>query len=600
MNHIKFIFVAITLLAVTGCSTPLTKKNEADTQEARTRLQTIIKEQKAEKPSNFTEQDAPSIAIKPLGREQQEAQEKEWLTSITGITLDPAKKAAIPATAILRMFRDKGINIVTNLPLDLYTYDGFGVTDVNAETALMVFLGAMGLDFEIDNARHLIIVEPMKPQTWTFNIGNRRTSFNAGADAPTTAQPSPMGGMQGMGIPGMPGIQPQPPASSSASTGGNNTNGITSSDDVWSKLSAELTQRLSILVPKAGTNNIAPIVPAINQPMQAPGQALNHNNASSLYDTQTVGRFSINAETGAITVQAPKYILKPIGEYLTKVQEMYNTTITFEGELVTVTSTNNVSEGIDWSSFNNFSKGNYTSIVQNNILGGAVITPAAGTGALVDALTIGNASIPGAGALFGIASATKKFAVFNAFLSSIGQLKIKDTPLITTTSGTPVKFRNIITRHYQQYQQTAAAGGVGSAAVATNTVDVPYETGMTLRLNPRYDVHTGLVRTQFSLDRTMINGYETKVNPISNGTTVQIINTQMPILANTLNDGELLLRNNDLVIVGGLTEDSEDNNDSGITGLIDSPLKSLTGKGVRNKSTTTYYFALRVTVAKKD
>lgn len=609
--------VAVLSLVLSACSglPSLTKQNEADTAKARARLQELLQDQQNKKQSNFSEQTGPTISIKPLDKAQQSSLEKKWLTDIQHITLDPAKDASIPAPAIIRMLRSKGINIVTSLPLDLYTYNGFGVTDVNAETALMVFLGAMGLDYELDNVRRLVTVEPMKSKTWTLNIGNRRTSFNAGDDTSASsstsspsAPPNPAGAGSMGALPGMPssaysGASSAGSSTSSSSGGssaGGNANGITSTDDVWSKLSSELAQRLTILVPKTTvTSASAPIVPALTQPNQQLPTTTSVSS-SNFYNVQTVGRFSINPETGAITVQAPKYLLNPLNEYMTRIQEMYNTVITFEGELLTVTTSLNVSEGIDWTAFNNASNGNYTTIAQNNILGGAVLTPATGTSSLVDALTIANSSIPGANALFGIASITKRFAAFNAYLSSIGQLRIKDTPLITTTSGTPVKFKNTTTRHYQQYQQVAAAGGVGSAAVATSTYDVPYETGMTLRLNPRYDVHSGLVRTQFSLERTMIHGFADKVNPISTGNSVQIINTKIPILSNTVNNGELLLKNGDFVVVGGLTEDSDDNSTSGVTGLIDTPFKALAGKDSRNNTTTTYYFALRVIVAKKD
>jgi hypothetical protein len=610
----KTAFAIATLLMLSACSTSMTKQNETDITETRAHLKTIIDETKGIKPSNFTEQTEPTISIKPLAAEQQDAKAKEWLTKITGITLDPAKNAAIPATAIIRMFRDKGINIVTSLPLDLYSYNGFGVTNVNAETALIVFLGAMGLDFDIDNARHLITIQPLTPQTWIFNIGDRRTSFNAGTDSasssnsgaaasPNTQSASSQQSMGGNAAPqgGTTSTASSSTTANATTTGTSAANTFSTNDDMWKALSVELAQRLTILVPKTNSPTAAAtttIVPAISNPMQF-GQAQT-GDIGSLYNTQTVGRFSINPVTGAVTVQAPKYILKTLNEYLTKAQEMYNTTITFEGELVTVTTTNNISEGIDWSAFNNLSNGAFTSVIQNNILGGAVITPAAITGSVVNALTVGNAGIPGAGALLGLTSATHKFAMFNAFLSSIGQLKVKDKPIITTTSGTPVRFRNTVTRRYQQFQQTAASGGVGSAAVATNVIDVPYDTGMTLRLNPRYDAYTGLVRVPFSLERIILNGWEQKANPIVAGTTIQIINTRTPILANTSNAGELLLKNNDLVVVSVMTEDTDDNTDSGVTGLIDGPLKSLAGQGARNKSTTTYYFALRVTVSKKN
>lgn len=629
MTHFKVISCLVLLFAVAGCSTSGNKQPEEKTsakyerehKEVREHLASLLKvpESGGEKTSTFVEQTDPTISLKMLSKQEQEAKEKEWLTKIR-ITLDPAKNAAVPMNAIIRMFREKGVNIVSNLPLDLYSYNGFGVTDVNAETALMVFIGAVGLDYDIDNSRQLVTIQPMKPKTWIFNIGNRRTSFSAGGDnVASSGQSTGAAGVSGTGIGGtsVGGVggtggtttgQSATGISGAAPTGVN-AMGISSSDDIWTKLSLELTQRLTILIPKADTQRndaatVVPIVPGLTQTPLSNGAPLDNAAASAsfasnpaLYNPQVVGRFSINPETGAITVQAPKYILEPLDKYLTKVQEMYNTLITFEGELVTVTTTENSTKGIDWSSFNNF--GTDSLVVQNNILGGAVITQAAGTTAAANALTIGNASIAGAGTLVGAVASNGKFAMFNSFLTSIGQLNIKDTPLVTTTSGTPVKFVNNVVRHYQQYQQTASAS-TATSSVATTTIDIPYSVGMTLRLNPRYDVNTGLVRTQYSLERSMISGWETKVNPITVGSTIQIINTQNPILANTTNDGELLLKNNDLIVVGGLTEDTDDKTYSGMTGFMDSPLKWLFGKSVRNKTTTTHYFALRVTIAKKD
>jgi type II secretory pathway component GspD/PulD (secretin) len=636
MKNLKLMCCALGLAALAGCTgtAPLSKNLEADTKATRDKMDFLIKEQESQKKEGgLTVQDWPEISIKPLSTAQQNAKEMEWLTSIH-ITIDPAKNASIPASSIIRMFRDKGINIVTSLPLDLYSYNGFGVTDVNAETALLVFMGAMGLDYDIDNKRQLVTIEPMKSQSWTLNIGNRRTAFNtadgtsgnssSSSSSPTGSSASGQvagvgtypGANPAMGPSGSPTSSPSSTSSSQSASTSSSGNSITTSDDVWGKLASELAQRVSVLVPKVSNTN-EPATPNNGGAMPTPippsyGQPNNGSNignaggqmaaGNSMYVRQNVGQFTINPETGEITVQAPKYIIKSLDKYLTEVQEMYNTTITFEGEIVTVTTDKNISEGIDWSAFNTFAGGSMTSIVQNSILGGAVLSSAAGTTSLVNSVTVGNQSIPGATSLFGVASKTQKFAAFNAFLSSIGQLKIKDTPRVITTSGAPVNFKNTITKHYQLFQQNAASGGVGSAAVATNTILVAYDTGMTLRLNPRYDVHTGLVRTQFSLDRTLVNGYETQVNPVSTGTGtgIQLINTLTPILANTLNNGELLLKNNDLVVVGGLTEDTENNSDSGTTGLMDTPLKNLTGQGSRNKSTTTYYFALRVLVAKKD
>lgn len=631
MKTLKNLLTVCTAAVLAACSNmaPLSKKNDADTAEVRTRLDQFLTAQTG-RPSSFSETDteAPKISIKPLDAAQQAAHERKWLTDIQHISLDPASKEPIRAPALIRMLRAKGINIVSHIPLDLYSYNGFGVTDVNAETALLVFLGSMGLDYELDHVRKLVIIQPMKSATWTLNIGNRRTSFNAGDESTgnstgTIGSTGPAGSNNalGMGTTGaasssyygaQPGTGTNPLTSNAgaATTGGTSSTGssntITTVDSVWSTLLNELNQRLTILLPKtpgAATNNpvAAPTVPAFTQavlPGGMPGDPNTANSAASqFYNLQKVGTAIVNADTGAITVQAPMYLMGPINEYMKGVVKKYNTTITFEAELITVTTSNKQSEGIDWTAFNQVNKGNYTTIAQNNILGGAVITPAQGTSAAVDALTIGNSMMPGANALFGLVSLTKHFAAFNAYLSSIGHLKIKETPIIQTTSDVPVKLKNTTIRRYQTYQQTAAQGGTGSAAVATNTIDVPYETGMILRLLPRYDVSTGLIRTTYAINRIMLQSWEPKINPITtaNGG-VQIINTRTPILGSTEQNGELNLKNGQIVVVGGLKEDTDDDTTSGVTGLLESPLKALTGQDARNSTTTTYYFLLRVVV----
>jgi len=613
----------LSIALLSGCSslTAISEKNDAATRDTRARYQDLLKRQSTP-PASENTSSLPAVAIKPLSKPQQAALEKKWLTDIQGITLDPAKNAAVPATAIIRMLRARGLNIVSHLPLDMYSYNGFGVTNVNAETALMVFLGAMGLDYELDNARQLVVIQPLKSRTWQLNIGNRQTSFSAGDSENSATSTGGIGSTQtsqgiGAGAYGaagtfgasnsgsMPGAvgstMPQSMLSTSNTNaaGSGNGNNITTYDDVWSRLRTELNERLTVPFPKTSTD-----AAGSPSPNQVPGLSGAPNTGTmgigtpqtpSFYNMLRVGTVSINPETGAVTVQAPRYLMDTLDKYMKGVIKRYNTLITFEAELVSITGTEDISKGLDWAAFNTINNGSYTSIAQNNILGGAVISPAAGTTSIADALSIGSATVPGANALFGVASTSKKFAAINAYLGSIGHLKIKDTPVISTTSGSPVKLNNTTVRYYQQYQQTAASGGTGSAAVATNVIDIPYETGITIRINPTYNVETDVINCLFSIDRRTLQGYQDKINPISTGNSVQLIPTKTPIIAKTNQNGSLVLRNGAFVVVGGLVEDVEENSQSGIPGLMDTPLKALTGKETKNQVKTTYYFALRVT-----
>lgn len=635
-------------LILAGCvSNPVQPAAEADLARSREQYKTLIDglRRANDTTSGFYVDDEPAISIAPMSKDLQEAKAKEWLTNMM-ITLDPARDRAIPANELIRMFRQQyGMNIVTTMPLNGYSYNGLGVTNVDAETAMSIFLGPMGLDFDIDNERKVVTIQPMKPRTWTLNLGNRRTNFSSGT--PTTGSNTGMAGATGTatstgtsgstgtgqtssltgattgatgvgqtGLGGTGSTAGSTPGSSANSV--NSVTGITATDDFWNSLNREIRERLSVMIPRpdAAARGMAPVMagapmpapmgdaaPAAGAAAPSPVAAATSSGSTStegdMYRSQAVGRFSINPETGAIWVQAPKYVLKNIDEYLTKVQDMYNTAITFEGQIVTVTSTKARSEGIDWTAFNSVANGDFTTVVQNSILGG-VIMSAAGSAGVVNSMSVGNTSIPGSTSVLGVMSASKQFALFNAFLSSVGQVKILDTPLVNTTSGIPVKFEKQQTRYYTRYSQTAATGGVGGAAIATNTEDIPYNIGMTLRINPRYDANTGMVRAQFALSRSILSGWDSKVNVLTTGSGFQNIPSRIPNISSTSNDGEILLKDGDMIVVGGMTEDTEENTDSGVTGTMETPLRVLTGQSARNKTSTTYYFAIRVSVKRKQ
>src|SRR5690606_34718378 len=56
---------------------------------------------------------------------------------------------------VLRSLSRQGVNVVSELPLDRFTYAGYSMNDVDAETALRMILGSTGLDYSADNERKI-------------------------------------------------------------------------------------------------------------------------------------------------------------------------------------------------------------------------------------------------------------------------------------------------------------------------------------------------------------------------------------------------------------------------------------------------------------
>src|SRR5690606_18826426 len=102
-------------------------------------------------------------------------EEGEWLRRRM-VSLDI--KHPTPLSAVIAKFSEQGINITTDLPISSYTYAG-KVNRTNAETALRAVLGSIGLDYQIDDKRQLVLIRPIASRSWYVNIGNRRSTFSS-------------------------------------------------------------------------------------------------------------------------------------------------------------------------------------------------------------------------------------------------------------------------------------------------------------------------------------------------------------------------------------------------------------------------------------
>ena len=577
--------------------------------------------------------------LKRISKADQPKLQNAWLKAIR-ITLDI--KEPISATEIVRMLKKQGINITTATELENHTYSGFGVRNVDGETGLNLLLGSMGLDYTINSEGRYVTITPLGSRTYYLNLGNRQATFGGGSNS---------GGSSG-GAGGS--ANASGGAGGGASGGGSQTNSITVSDNFWRSLSTEITQRLTVLTPNSAAMKsglaIAPILPDPSQlhtlPLDftgksaplpddrsnktssqnidgvgepaiplpngrsnratsaaiensgsaaGPGAGSSGSAAGNLYKEQKMGNFTTNPETGAVTIRAPRWLLDSFTDYFQRINDQYNTVVEFDCEIVQLTTKLETLEGLDISAFASFMHGQYGAAITNNALGGVNVSLPTATKAL--ATTVG-AALPGAVPIIGVVSAANKLQIFNAYLSNLGHIDIIQKPVIVTSSGVPGEFTKTETRYYNSLQQTAASGGVGGGGTtATQNQLVPFETGNTLRIFPHYDPTNGLVRAQISLNQAIQTGTQTQVQYLTAGTSQQQVDTLIPIISNQHYSGETLLRDGDLVVVGGQVEDSSNINHSGVTGLMDlEAVSGIFGKKNIVKSHTTYYFALHVRV----
>lgn len=529
--------------------------------------------------------------------------------------------APMPLTEVLRVLSRQGITVTSELPLDRFTYAGFSLNQVDAETALRAILASVGLDYSADNSNKLVVIKPLASRTWYLNIGNRRSTYASGTDKPSSTA---MAGAALVGSSGGGGG-----SSSEVNTQSTGSSTIQSAEDFWGSLKSELDSRMQVMLPEppkpatvaATTPALAlpppvplPPVLATGQPapaVVAPGTpavssrlpaipvpaAQNATTEGMTYAARKVGSYSVNPETGAVTVQAPHWVLSELETYFKRVQDMYNTDIVFSGELVMLSTDKKRSEGLDISAFAKL-VGSYGIAYNTNALGGVTLSFPDGGNSLVPSIIPGkNAPV---GPLLGISSAADGLSLFNAYLTNLGNVTTLQKPVLTTTSGVPADFRRTVTRYFNTVSQQAASGGTGSAAVGTQNTLVAQDFGTILRVNPRIDVSTGLIRAQIELVQTSQAGVQNIPQALTSGNSIQQVTTALPIVSKIIYSGETLLRDGDLVVMGGQTEDTESADRDGITGLMDNAaVGGAFGVNKRAATRNVFYFALRVKVNKR-
>lgn len=610
MKHLKLLALALACAAIAGCGTVAEVSADIDRDMAdksemtKTPFVVAPRSRVNEVRGSFL----PVTAMTSL-------EEGEWLRRRM-VSLDI--KHPTPLSAVIAKFSEQGINITTDLPISSYTYAG-KVNRTNAETALRAVLGSIGLDYQIDDKRQLVLIRPIASRSWYVNIGNRRSTFSSDKEDNNNSR-GPNSG-SGFGNQDVGGTMMGGGGLSNNNFGGNNNSSsnnesntyVQSYDDFWSSLERELQSRLSILMPtgagfegsaNAGASSSLPPIPPLPPGMtggampspiaQAGGPRM---GGSELYSSRRVGTYALNPETGSITVQAPHWILAELDTYIRGVQDMYNTEISFQGEVVLVTTNRANSEGFDLSTFRQWAGGKFGAVFSNNALGG--VTMSLPTDFATGSIAAGTQTVGGPLAGFRYRSGANALDLFSNYLSEIGKVSVIQRPIVSTSSGVPGIFSKKDVDYYNTVSQQAAAGGTGSAATATQNIIVPVETGIELRINPRVDVATGLIRAQLTLEQVIQSGVRNIPQVITFGDNSQQVNTAIPILTKQNISGEVLLRDGDLIIVGGQTEGNMTVDERGVPDINGNPIGGFLGVKESNRGAQTYYFALRVSVQKR-
>jgi Flp pilus assembly secretin CpaC/uncharacterized membrane protein YgcG len=529
-------------------------------------------------------------------KEQEQYEKADWLQR--KITLKAFNN--VSCDNILEAFREQSVNISTSLPLKNYIYNGQGLKNVTVHDALKIIFGSLGLDFKIKYDSSTIQVIPMKWETYYVNLGNRKTSFSSGGDSASSSGGG--GSSSGSGA----GSALAEAVDNRATT--DTLIEMNIENDFWANLEKELENMISILVPverEIENNDMDYDIPAI-----LPNDSISYESfkqmtvkddkskkdskkSAEMFEEITVGKVSINPDSGAVHLQVPHWLKSSFDEYFDSLNRQFNTQIHFDGRLYMVSKKDNESRGMNLNWFKTlFDK--YDFAYSNNPLGGVTLN--------MDKKVL-QYTDPNAGPLgnFGFQKQDGTLGVFNGFMSKLTNVSIIQRPSLVTTSGVPAKFEKYNTVYYNTINQTSTSSGSDSSSVGTENTLTPVKMGIKLVINPTYDPVKKLVRAQMVVEQMLYSGEQELSQYLSadNGNVTQIP-LKIPLVTEALYSGEVLLNDGDLIIIGGQVDEKSQLTDSGIPKIKNVPyMAPFAGNKVHEQEDVVYYFALKVDFNKK-
>lgn len=520
--------------------------------------------------------DAPYVPAAPKVVEKH-----DWLrnTRITVTTPD----GPFPVSELVRMLRANGINVTSQLPLASFTYSGYGVTNVDGVTALNILLGTAGLDYEINDSQRFVEIMPMKARSWSLNLSNRTTNFKSSGDS-TSGGANAGGGAGGSGLSGV--------SQSNAQTTTEDEMTVELKTAFWDEVKSEIESRLTYLIPTSSA-------PSFTGPSRNGASAVQFTSSPTagtagngeLFREVKVGRVSTNPTTGWITVQAPRYVLDEIDDYIRDIDLAYNTRLEFEGRLFLVTSNRKNSRGVDIAAFaEHFSDKLGGLVFRNNALSGvtfALPDPVSGTPLQVAGTDNMATTVLGTTRKDGLLN------IFNAYLENYGSVRTVQRPYLVTSSGVPTSFSETNKTYVNLVQEQTSSTEAGNTTARENQL-LPFEFGTSLRINPFFDAANDRVRMQLSLTQVIQNGFLTINQFVQGENGAQTVPTDIPLDRRVSYQGEAIVPTDAMIVLGGLQLDQTDFDRSGLPGTRNTVLGGITGRETEGGMVSTYYFAVVV------
>ena len=266
----------------------------------------------------------------------------------------------------------------------------------------------------------------------------------------------------------------------------------------------------------------------------------------------------VDPQAGLVIVRAMPEELRDVEAYLSNAEESLQRQVILEAKIIEVKLNDSFQSGIDWTAI---SKNRDTFIATsgvNSVSSASIIAGNTVAAALLPATAGGN--------MFAIGGSSSDFTGLIRLLSTQGDVQVLSSPRISTVNNQ----KAVIKVGSDEFFVTDISSSTSSNSSSTTTTpDVtltPFFSGIALDVTPQISENDDVILHI----HPSVSEVKDQIKSISVGGQTQ----QIPLAFSTVRESDSVVKakNGQVVVIGGLMQNSSSNDDGALPGLSDLPL----------------------------
>lgn len=302
---------------------------------------------------------------------------------------------------------------------------------------------------------------------------------------------------------------------------------------------------------------------SINTTIQADFWSDLHGTISSIVGNGEGRSIVVDRHAGLIIVRAMPGELRDVDAYLNDAQDSLQRQVILETKIIEVKLNDRFQAGIDWTALTSnqkFFTGN-SSVIDN--FTGTSVTNAAGDVAVSSALSLNDTEFAN---LFTVGGGTSSFGALITLLSTQGEVQVLSSPRISTVNNQKAVIKVGSDEFFVTEVSSNTSSNVAGTTTSPDITLTPFFSGIALDVTP-----------QISEDDQVILHIHPSVSEVIDQTkdiTVGGQTQQLPLAFSTVRESDSVVKaqSGQVVVIGGLMQNSSGNEDGGVPGVSDVPL----------------------------